>query len=91
MLDVSFRAVTDLTFGTNSHLVLGVVLKETLDTAAGKLEHTTVCQQHSISVDSSFRCMAGIFSCEVKLAVLREYGTRHACFDASVPSSGSLI
>jgi hypothetical protein len=33
------KLTSDHTFGTNSHLVLGVVLEETLDTAAGELEN----------------------------------------------------
>lgn len=67
----------EVTFGTNAHLVLGVILEETLDTTTGELEHTTVCQQHSMSIDSSFKCNEVIFSCRFERANHSELGTRH--------------
>lgn len=42
-----------LTFSTDSHLVLGVVLEKTLDTTTGELERTAICQHHLALLNGS--------------------------------------
>ena len=90
MVIASGYRVPGLTFGTNSHFVLGIVLEETLDTTAGKLEHTTVCQQFAAFIDSSVRSLMGIFSGESENFDPIVLDTRPEDLRRNVDSPGSL-
>ena len=45
----------DCSLGSNAHLVLGVVLQETLDTTAGELRKSSVSQSHAFHRAHKFK------------------------------------